>query len=117
MNWSSHHGAVETNLTSNHEVVGSILDLIQWVKDLALLWLQGRLVATAPIRPIAWEPPYATSGALEKQNKTKTKRHRSMEQNRKPRNKSTYLWSINLLQRRQDYMMEKRQFAEKTVNE
>ena len=26
-----------TNLTRNHEVVGSILDLAQWVKDLALL--------------------------------------------------------------------------------
>ena len=27
-------GSVETNLTSNHEVVGSIPDLAQWVKDL-----------------------------------------------------------------------------------
>ena len=26
------------NLTRNHKVVGSILGLIQWVKDLALLW-------------------------------------------------------------------------------
>ena len=26
---------------------------------LALLWLWRRLVATAPIRPLAWEPPYA----------------------------------------------------------
>ena len=30
-----------------------------------------------------------------------TQTHRSMKQNREPRNKSTYLWSTNLQQRRQ----------------
>ena len=34
--------------------------------DPALLWLWCRLVATAPIRPLAWEPPYAIGVALEK---------------------------------------------------
>ena len=34
--WRSRHGAVETNLTRNHEVSGSIPGLTQWVKDLAL---------------------------------------------------------------------------------
>ena len=36
-------------------------------------------------------------------------KHRSMEQDRKPRDKSTYLWTPNLWQRRQEYTMEKRQ--------
>ena len=34
---SSYCGAAEMNPTSNHEVVGSIPGLAQWVKDLALL--------------------------------------------------------------------------------
>ena len=33
---SSRRGAVETNLTRNYEVAGSIPGLIQWVKDLVL---------------------------------------------------------------------------------
>ena len=32
--------------------------------DLALLWLWCRPTATAPIRPLAWEPPYASGVAL-----------------------------------------------------
>ena len=34
--------------------------------DPTLLWLWHRLAATALIRPLAWEPPYAAGVALEK---------------------------------------------------
>ena len=40
--------------------------------DLVLLWLWYRLAATALIRPLAWEPPYAMGAALKRQ-KTKKK--------------------------------------------
>ena len=41
--------------------------------DPTLLWLWHRLAAIAPIRRLAWEPPYAAGVALEK-----TKRQKKM---------------------------------------
>ena len=37
--------------------------------DLALLWLWRRPAAVAPIRPLAWEPPYAAGAALKRPKK------------------------------------------------
>ena len=39
--------------------------------DLALLWLWCRPTAAAPIRLLAWEPPYATGGALKREKEKK----------------------------------------------
>ena len=42
--------------------------------DPAWLWLWLRLAATALIRPLAWEPPYATRAAQEMAKRQKKKR-------------------------------------------
>jgi len=41
--------------------------------DLALLWLWCRPAATAPIRPLAWEPPYTEGATLKSKNKERRK--------------------------------------------
>ena len=39
--------------------------------DLALLWLWHRPAVVALIRPLAWEPPYASGAALKRQKDQK----------------------------------------------
>ena len=41
--------------------------------DPMLLWLCHKPAATAPIRPLAWEPLHAMGAALEKEKKDKKK--------------------------------------------
>ena len=81
--------------TRNHEVEGSIPGLAQWVldpgfavscgvghrrsSDPTLLWLWCRLAATAPIRPPAWEPPYAAGAALEMTKRPKTNQKKTQK--------------------------------------
>ena len=54
------------------------------------------------------EPPQKATNIKSIALKQKQK-YVSMGQEKKPRDKSTHLWSISLWQRRQDYTMEKRQ--------
>ena len=42
--------------------------------DPPLLWLRRRPAATAPIRPLAWEPPYALGSSPRKGKKKKKKK-------------------------------------------
>ena len=70
---SSYHSSVEMNLTSIQEDAGLIPCLVQWVKDLALLWLWSRPAATALPQPRVWEPPYAAGVAPKRQKKKKKK--------------------------------------------
>ena len=85
-----------TNLTRNHEVVGSIPALAQGVKDphCRELWCrsQRRLgsqvaVAVAQVggygsdQTPAWEPPYAAGAALEKA-KDKSKKKQNKQTNK-----------------------------------
>ena len=65
-----------TNPIRNHEVAGSIAALLSGltIQCCRELWCRSRRpVAMAPIRPLAWEPPYAT-GAAQEMAKNKTKK-------------------------------------------
>ena len=44
--------------------------------DLALLWLWRRLAGVDQVRPLGWEPPYATDAAL-KSKKTKKRKEKT----------------------------------------
>ena len=39
-----------------------------------MLWLWGRLAAVAPIRSLAWEPPYTGGGAINSKQASKKER-------------------------------------------
>ena len=59
--------------------------------DLVLLWLWCRVVAAAPIPPLAWELPYGAGVAL-KSEKTK-----KQQKNKTPPKQGTCLFSISCM--------------------
>ena len=51
----------------------------QMRSDPALLWFWRRPVATAPIQPLAWEPPYAVGAAQIKSNNNKRQKKKKIQ--------------------------------------
>ena len=51
--------------------------------DPELLWLCCRLAAIAPIRPLAWELPYASDAALKKQKERRKEGKEGRREGRK----------------------------------
>ena len=47
-----------------------------------LLWLWQRLAAVDPIKPLAWELPYAEDAAIKRQKKKKKKKKKKKERKR-----------------------------------
>ena len=78
------------NLTKNHEDVGSIPSLVQWIKDSVLRWDVVQVADTAWIPrccgcgvgrqlqlwfdPLAWELPHAALAALKRKKKKKNEK-------------------------------------------
>ena len=54
--------------------------------DPALLWLWHRPAATALIRPLAWELPYASGAALKRQKTKKKKKKKGKIRNHSGKN-------------------------------
>ena len=51
--------------------------------DSELLWLWCRPSAVAPIKPLAWEPPYAVGVALKKSKAKKRKKKKERKKRKK----------------------------------
>ena len=71
-----------TNPSRNHEVVVRSLVSLSGLRIPARrccdLWCRSQTLpgfGVAPIRPLAWEPPYAVGAALEKTKKQKQKKN------------------------------------------
>ena len=62
--------------------------------DPTLLWLWHRPAATAPIRTLAWEPPYAEGAALEKAKKKKAKKKKTSREFSSGLEVKDLVWSL-----------------------
>ena len=84
--WNSHRGTVETNLRTMGLLVRSLALLSALRSSVAMscrarrcgsdpkwLWLWRKPAATALIRPLGWEAPYATGAAIKGKRQEKKK--------------------------------------------
>ena len=60
----------------------------------ALLWLWRRLAATAPIRPLAWERPYAMGVAQEIAKRQKKKKKKGKIKTKQNKTKTFTTWEF-----------------------
>ena len=58
--------------------------------DLALMWLWCRLAAVVPMRPLAWELPYAEGAALKTNKLTNKKKPQNLLETIKPLTRVQY---------------------------
>ena len=93
--WSSHCGSTVTHPIRIDEDSDLFPGPTHWVKessvakscgvdrrhglDPTLLWLWCRLMATAPILPLAWELPYTEGAALKRPKKKRGKERKKKE--------------------------------------
>ena len=66
--------------------------------DVALLWLWQRLAATALLRPLAWEPPYAVGEALKRAKDKKEKRIKHKIKHKTPKREHRQSTLISTIQ-------------------
>ena len=96
--------------------------------DPVLLWLWRRLAATAPIRPLAWEPPYAAGAAQEMATTTTTtKRQRNSKKTKKKKKSNVEMdgeqgrsWPCDMVTRAEENQVSKQdvgQAARKDLTE
>ena len=69
----------------------------RWGSDPALLWPWCRPVATAPIRPLGWEPPCAMGAALEKAKRPKKKKKKKKKKEGRKERKITSSLELSLI--------------------
>ena len=98
-----------TNFTEiEQKIIEIYMDTkITWIAKTIFREKNGAGITMFPDFRLYYKATVIKTGGTGKQNKTQknNQTHRSMQQDRKPRNKCTHLWSLNLQQRRQHCTM------------
>ena len=73
--------------------------------DPTLLWLWCRLTATALIRPLAWEPPYAESKTKKKEEGGGRRRRRKRKKRKSKKKKAPFFPVTSLCNKRVQHLL------------